>query len=359
LFFVFAPVRFGFDLGQARALLKFGLPLAGSSIIVFAVSNADQLVVGHLLGATALGFYALALNLASWPVTMFSLPTRSVAPAVFSRLQHDRAAMRAGFLCVARLLSVIAVPICLVLGGAAIPLVGLVYGPRWVPAAAALAGLGVLSALRIGFELIYDFFVVLARSRVVLVVQLVWLAGLIPGLIGGTLADGISGAAIAEAAVAGCLVLPCYLFWLAQVGIKLADLASRLWLPIVVGVAVAAVAAVAAHRLPGSITALEVAAAGTLAGVGFLATRMRPTLTELRQTLQPIQVLAKPGPQPPGASHESTRLPARDRHRRVPAERGGDRRRGPRPRPRDADREPARPAGREDQATRPAARPAR
>lgn len=294
LFFMFAPVRFGFNPRQAKALLKFGLPLAGSSIIVFAVSNTDQLVVGHLLGATALGFYALALNLASWPVTIFSLPTRSVAPAVFSRLQQDKAAMRAGFLCVARLLSVIAVPICLVLSGAAIPLVGLVYGPRWVPAAAALAGLGVLSALRIGFELIYDFFVVLARSKVVLIVQLVWLAGLIPCLIGGTLADGISGAAIAEAAVAGCVVLPCYLFWLAKVGIRPADLARRLWLPIGVGVAVAAVAAAAAHRIPATLTALEVAAAGTLAGIGFLAARMRPTLTQLRKTLQPTTTGSQP-----------------------------------------------------------------
>src|SRR5712691_6677016 len=64
LFFIFSPVRFGCDPRKARALLKFGLPLAGSSIVVFAVSNTDQLVVGHLLGATALGFYALALNLA-------------------------------------------------------------------------------------------------------------------------------------------------------------------------------------------------------------------------------------------------------------------------------------------------------
>ncbi|HET7017419.1 MAG TPA: lipopolysaccharide biosynthesis protein [Streptosporangiaceae bacterium] len=311
LFFMFAPVRFGFDPRKAKALLKFGLPLAGSSIVAFAVSNTDQLVVGHLLGATALGFYALALNLASWPLTMFSLPTRSVAPAVFSRLQQDKAAMRAGFLCVARLLSVITVPICFVLGGAAVPLVGLVYGARWLPAAAALAGLGVLSALRIGFELIYDFFVVLARSRVVLIVQLIWLVGLVPGLIGGTLADGISGAAIAEAGVAGCVVLPCYLFWLARVGIRPTDLLRRLWLSMLVGVAVAAVAAIAARRLSTDLAALGAAAAGTLAGIGFLATRMRPTLAELRRILQPDRVLHTPVPAPePAQQHRATTITA-------------------------------------------------
>src|ERR1700733_4030107 len=88
LFIVFSPepVRFGFDRAKARALCRFGLPLAGASILVFAGTNVDQLVVGHMLGATALGFYVLAVNLATWPVNMFSLPARSAAPAGVSRL---------------------------------------------------------------------------------------------------------------------------------------------------------------------------------------------------------------------------------------------------------------------------------
>jgi len=59
-----SPLRFGFDRLQARHLLKFGLPLAGSSIIVFAVGYADQLTAGAMLGTTALGYYVLAFNLA-------------------------------------------------------------------------------------------------------------------------------------------------------------------------------------------------------------------------------------------------------------------------------------------------------
>jgi len=177
LFIVFSPepVRFGFDRAKARALCRFGLPLAGASIVVFAVTNVDQLVVGHMLGATALGFYVLAVNLATWPVTMFSLPVRSVAPAVFSRLQHDRAAMNSGFVSAAGLLGSATLPICLLMSGAAAPLLGFVYGAAWVPAAHALIWLALLGALRILFELVYDFFVVLARARVVFTVQLVWL----------------------------------------------------------------------------------------------------------------------------------------------------------------------------------------
>ena len=116
---------------------------------------------------------------------MFSLPTRSVAPAVFSRLQQDKLAMRTGFLSVAGLLSAVTMPICLCSAEPRSRWSGSCTA-RWVPAAAALAGLGMLSALRIGFELCYDYFVVLARSAGGADVQLVWLASLIPGLIVGT-----------------------------------------------------------------------------------------------------------------------------------------------------------------------------
>ncbi len=161
------PVRFGFDPAQARKLLRFGLPLAGSSVIVFAVANLDKLVVGNVLGATALGFYVLAFNLSSWPVAMFSQPMRSVAPAAFARLQDDPPAMRRTFLSTIGLLAGATLPVCLLLSGAAQPLVRFVYGASWAPASAVLFWLALLGGFRILFELVYDYFVVLGRSRVV------------------------------------------------------------------------------------------------------------------------------------------------------------------------------------------------
>src|ERR1022692_486374 len=279
------PLRFGFDRAKARALCRFGLPLAGSSIIVFAVTSMDQLVVGHMLGPLALGFYALAVNLSSWPINMFSLPVRSVAPAVFSRLQDDRAALRTGFLSAAGLLGSATLPICVLMSGAAVPLLGLVYGARWVPAAHALIWLAILSAFRILYELVYDFFVVLARSRVVLTVQMVWLAALVPALIAGTRYDGISGAALAEVAVAACVVLPSYLTELSNLGIRRRALAARLWLPVAGAAGVGCAAAVAARAIPGDFAALAAGGAVALVASGLLVYRMRPALAALRADL--------------------------------------------------------------------------
>jgi O-antigen/teichoic acid export membrane protein len=279
------PLRFGFDRARARALFRFGTPLAGASIIVFAVTNVDQIVVGHVLGATALGFYALALNLASWPVSMFSLPVRSVAPAVFSRLQHDRTAMRSGFLSAAGLLGSATLPVCLFISGSAMPLLGFVYGPRWVPAAHALMWLAVLSGLRILYELVYDFFVVLARSRVVFTVQLAWLLALVPALVVGARVDGISGAGLAEVAVAACVVLPWYLRELSKVGIGCRALAARLWLPLAVAAGAGVCAAVAARTIAIDLVALAVGGAAALAAIGLLAYLMRHALAALRPHL--------------------------------------------------------------------------
>jgi O-antigen/teichoic acid export membrane protein len=277
------PLRFGFDRANARALLRYGTPLAGSTVVVFAVTNVDQLVVGRLLGATALGFYVLALNLATWPVTMFSLPVRNVAPAAFARLQHDHEAMRTAFLSSAALLCAVALPVCMVIGGSATPLIRFAYGVRWLPASRVLLWLSLLAALTIFFQLAYDYFVVLARTRVVFTVQLGWLLALVPALIAGARLAGIVGVGVAETAVAGGVILPWYLHELKGAGIRRRTLGSRLWLPLAGAAAAGLVAAGAARMLPDDLAALAVGGVTGLAIVALLLFRMRAALSRLRQ----------------------------------------------------------------------------
>ena len=298
------PLRFGFDRASARALLRYGTPLAGSTVVVFAVTNVDQLVVGRVLGATALGFYALALNLATWPVTMFSLPVRNVAPAAFARLQHDHEAMRAAFLSAAALLCAVALPVCLAIGGSATPLIMFAYGARWLPASRVLLWLSLLAALTIFFQLAYDYFVVLARSRVVFTVQLGWLLALVPALIAGARLAGIVGVGVAEAVVAGGVILPWYLYELRGAGIRQRLLGSRLRLPLAGAAAAGLAAAGAARVLPSDLAALAVSGVTGLAVVGLLVFRMRAALVRLRKgrrempATAPSKIPAVPGSTP-------------------------------------------------------------
>ena len=287
LLVLLAPLRLklGFSAAKARKLLKFGLPLAGSSLIVFLVGNVDNFVVGRMLGATALGFYVLAWNLASWPVNMFSQPVRSVAPAMFSRLQQDPPAMRTSFASTATLLAAVTLPVCLLISGSAVPLIRFVYGTRWVPAAQALMWLALLGALRILFELTYDYFVVLAQSRVVFTVQLAWLLALIPSLIAGAWLDGIRGVAAAGVAVAALVILPWYLIELRRTGVRLSALASGLWLPLVAAGAVGLAASAAAEEIPSDFAACMISGIVALATIGLLVYCKRPAIKVLKATL--------------------------------------------------------------------------
>ena len=71
LVLVLAPARPlpGWRRDDAVALLRVGLPLAGTSLVLLATLNVDYVVVGRQLGTTALGLYLLAFNLSSWPST--------------------------------------------------------------------------------------------------------------------------------------------------------------------------------------------------------------------------------------------------------------------------------------------------
>lgn len=289
LLLIFVPdsLKLGFDRALAPGLLRFGLPLAGANLLLFAVTTVDQVIVGRILGTVALGFYVLASNLSSWPINVFSAPVGNVAPALFSRLRRDPVRMRQSFLSVTGLLAAAALPVCFLIGGSAEPLIGYVYGTRWQPAAQALIWLSVLAAARIFFELTYDYLGVLAKSRLLLTVQLIWIAALVPGIVAGASMAGIYGAALAAAAVACAVVLPCYVLALRSTGVRLAALAHYLLLPVIGGTLVWLVSRGAAKLAPSDFSALALSGVLTLCVIALLAYRMRSVIKELRVTTTP------------------------------------------------------------------------
>ena len=276
------PYRFGWDPTVARHLFSFGLPLAISSIVVFGSGYADQVIIGTTLGATALGYYALAFNLASWPVSVFSQPLRQVAPAAFARLQHDPERMRRNFLSAAVVLSAVALPACLAIAGAATPVVGFVYGGAWLPAAAALAWLAAQAALRIWFELTYDYLVILGRSRGLLFIQIGWFAAGVPAMLLGARLAGIAGVAAAQFLVAVTVVLGLYVWQLRRSGMRLLPLLRGLVLPIAAGLTAGAIAYGIAQLGLGQFVASLLAGLASCAVIALLVLHHRPELSRLR-----------------------------------------------------------------------------
>ena len=282
LHFALAPARYrpGWDPAVARTLVAAGLPLAGAVLCATAVYNVDYVVIGRVLGPAALGLYVLAFNLSSWPVSMFTEAVGRVSVAGFARLQADRPALRAAFERSLTLVMAAAVPVCVLMATLAEPLIGFVYGHRWLPAADALRFLVVLGLVRVAFHLAYDLLVAVGRGRAALGLHLLWLAALLPALILGTNAGGIRGAGLGHMAVAAGVVLPALLVLLARLGFKPGDLARSLARP-VAGGAFAAGVALAASQLV-STDFVQLAVAGTLGLAAYVTVvaplRHRPEL---------------------------------------------------------------------------------
>ncbi|MFJ9762980.1 oligosaccharide flippase family protein [Streptomyces erythrochromogenes] len=258
-------LRFGWDREQARALLKFGLPLAGASMLALGVVNVDTMVVGSTLDPLALGFYVLAFNMSGWPVRIISEAARRVSFAGFSRLADTPQALAAGFARALGVVTAATVPLCVLLAALAAPVIGLVYGERWLPAAGALPWLMALGLVRIGCELAYDCLVAIGRRSSLIAVQGLWLVLLIPALVIGARGGGIVGVAQGHVVVAGAVVVPVFLLALHRGGIPLGTLARACAWPLLGGAVMAVALLVLERYLGDSVPALlATAAAGTL-----------------------------------------------------------------------------------------------
>ncbi|MEE4544756.1 oligosaccharide flippase family protein [Streptomyces sp. V4-01] len=234
-------LKFGWDARQARALLRFGVPLAGASLLALCVVNLDTLVVGSTLGKVSLGFYVLAFNVSGWPVRIISEAARRVSFAGFSRLAGTPQGLARGFSRALAVLVTGTVPLCVLLAGLAAPVVELVYGSKWVPAARALPWLMALGLIRIGCELGYDCLVAVGRRRALIGVQALWLAVLFPVLVVAAHRHGIVGVAQGHVLVAGGVVVPFFLLALSRAGISVRWIARACSWPFLGGAVMAAV----------------------------------------------------------------------------------------------------------------------
>jgi PST family polysaccharide transporter len=112
------------------------------------------------------------------------------------------------------------------------PLVNFVYGPRWLGSAGALGVLAVFGAFRVVFDLMATFLIARGGSRPVLLVQVAWVAALVPVMIVGVHAWGIAGAGVAHLVVACTVVFPAYMLALSRHSVPFLGLARAATRPV-------------------------------------------------------------------------------------------------------------------------------
>lgn len=211
------PLRLGLDRRIAAESAGFCLPLALANLLSWLLISIDNLVVARVLSPIELGLYVLAFNVSSWPMNAIGQSIRVVALPAFARLESR---IDQGRALAAAVGPIWAVSLLMGVGLAALsgPAVGLLYGDRWRPAAAALAGLALFGAVRVIFDLFATYLISLGASRSVLLVQIWWLVIMIPAMIIGVSWLGLAGAGLSHLVIGVVCVLPVYLIFLHRVG---------------------------------------------------------------------------------------------------------------------------------------------
>ncbi|MFD1719768.1 oligosaccharide flippase family protein [Georgenia deserti] len=270
--------RFAVDRTVVGSVLAYALPIAGANLVGWAMLNVDKLILARVVGSTGLGFYVLAFNVSNWPMNAMAQMVRSVSLPYFAR-------STGGLPSVAALAWAAALPAGAVLAVLAGPLIETLYGPRWLPAAPVLAGLGLYGGLRVVFDAFAGYLYARDRTRPVLWLQLISIAALTGGLLLVVPSGGIVAAAWLQVGIAGLVVLPGYLLSLRRAGVRPQELLGALWLPTLGAVPAVTVAVAAATFLRDPLVAML---AGGISAVAVhllvMGTWLRNRLRALRAT---------------------------------------------------------------------------
>ena len=136
------------DFAIARRLIRYGRHVAGGSLVVFIVTNLDNVIVARTNGVEALGVYALVYGLANLPATHVADVLGRVLFPAFVSLAHEPQRLRSVYLRSMRMTALLAFPLTAWLGAAAPTFTPVVMGQRWEAGIGVFQGLVVFVALR-------------------------------------------------------------------------------------------------------------------------------------------------------------------------------------------------------------------
>ena len=171
-----------------REMGGFSANVFGTRILFYFNRNVDNILIGRVLGAKALGAYALAYNVMLMPLSWLASSIVEVMFPAFARMQDDPRRVRSMWFRINRIVGSVTIPGMLGLIAVAPEFVNVVFGERWQsagPVVQVLAWVGLLQSLQSlnssilqardrTRTLLWYAFVALAASLVAFVAGLHW-----------------------------------------------------------------------------------------------------------------------------------------------------------------------------------------
>jgi O-antigen/teichoic acid export membrane protein len=283
------PSRLTLDTEHFRELFGFSSNVLGSQIVNYLGGNVDYLVVGRMLGDTALGYYTLAYSLTMFPRMRIVAVISRVAFPAFSAVQSDSARLRSGYGQMVKYVSIVTFPLVVGLALVAREAIGVLVGPNWYPAVRPLQILCLGALLASVGSTFGSVLKAKGRPDVELWMNLVSI-GLLTGLVLIGIRYGIEGVAIAVTLKSLFLILLFAGIVMRVIDMRWSDLVAALR-PATLASAVLLITLLllraALHRLPGVsdlaflLAAVLVGALSYLVGLYFVAREALVTLLQM------------------------------------------------------------------------------
>ena len=190
-------VKWKFDWKIAKELLHFGKFMVGIGLVGYLIYNLDDIVVGRILGAAALGYYALAFNISQFINAQFIAHVGKVMFPAYVQVQNDSETLKRAFLKTIRFVSVISIPFGMVLLSLAHELVLGIYGEKWLPIVPLIRLFGIVQMVNPLFGCSYPVFWACGKPNIAYRLNLLTLVIETPLLIFMTKFYGLVGTVVA------------------------------------------------------------------------------------------------------------------------------------------------------------------
>lgn len=157
-----------FSLQGMRSLLRFGGNFTAVQVFWMFLSQVDVLICAKWLGNEVLGFYSVAMQLASLPSQRISGLVNQVAFPTFARMQGELGKVTDNVLSGVRLLSFFSFPVLWGMSSVAPEIVEVILGEKWALATVPLQALTLIMPLRIVGNFVATAVQGIGRSDIVL-----------------------------------------------------------------------------------------------------------------------------------------------------------------------------------------------
>jgi O-antigen/teichoic acid export membrane protein len=142
--------RLKFDMEKFRELFGFGKWVLGSGILIFLITQGDDIFVGKALGVAALGLYQMAYTFSNLPATEICHVISQVTFPAYSKFQDDIPRFRKAYLRVFHFTAFLSIPFSAGIFIMAPDFTRIFLGEKWtlmIPAFQVLAFWGIIRSL--------------------------------------------------------------------------------------------------------------------------------------------------------------------------------------------------------------------